>query len=448
MTEPALLRPEHADPVAASAGVVSESEHDVAARRHPPAVHHARPDHRPPRRPGAAGAGRAGPQAVAAGAARAATTQRSRRALRAGLGHRRLRWPRVLPVLPAGQHRRAAAPRRASCVRCGRRTARCAIMQRLAEAFPGSPSEVQRGPRPAGAAAGVHRAPHRVVAAVGAGDPAPGGDGARPTGRTTTELGALVDQLWQTDELRPDKPTVADEARAMGWYMEQLGRGAVPDLLGRARPRGARRRVHPPRRRAAAGAGLLGGRRPRRQPQRHPGRHPRGAGALRRPGAAHPRAACWSSCSSELSISTRVVGVSEELRGVARARPAAAARGLRPPQPAQRARALPAQALLRPGPAGGHPRADRATGAPHRPAATTSARTATSTDLRRPGPLPARPPRRPHRRRHARPRAAHRPRARPAPGRAGHPRAQRQAPRRARPPSTTRSASWTSPTPS
>ena len=44
-------------------------------------------------------------------------------------------------------------------------------------------------------------------------------------------LGACVDQLWQTDELRPDKPTVADEARSMGWYMEQLGRGAVPDLL-------------------------------------------------------------------------------------------------------------------------------------------------------------------------------------------------------------------------
>ena len=45
-------------------------------------------------------------------------------------------------------------------------------------------------------------------------------------------LSAYVDQLWQTDELRPDKPTVADEARAVGWYMEQLGRGAVPDLLG------------------------------------------------------------------------------------------------------------------------------------------------------------------------------------------------------------------------
>jgi phosphoenolpyruvate carboxylase len=45
-------------------------------------------------------------------------------------------------------------------------------------------------------------------------------------------LAALVELLWQTDELRPGKPTVADEARAIGWYMEQLGRTAVPDLLG------------------------------------------------------------------------------------------------------------------------------------------------------------------------------------------------------------------------
>ena len=45
-------------------------------------------------------------------------------------------------------------------------------------------------------------------------------------------LAALVDLLWQTDELRPGKPTVADEARAIGWYMEQLGSTAVPELLG------------------------------------------------------------------------------------------------------------------------------------------------------------------------------------------------------------------------
>lgn len=51
-------------------------------------------------------------------------------------------------------------------------------------------------------------------------------------GAPDEELAALVELLWQTDELRPGKPTVADEARAIGWYMERLGRDAVPNLLG------------------------------------------------------------------------------------------------------------------------------------------------------------------------------------------------------------------------
>ncbi|ODU06947.1 MAG: hypothetical protein ABS81_02995 [Pseudonocardia sp. SCN 72-86] len=45
------------------------------------------------------------------------------------------------------------------------------------------------------------------------------------------ELHAMVDALWQTDEIRPGAPTVADEARAIGWYLEQLGGKAVPDLV-------------------------------------------------------------------------------------------------------------------------------------------------------------------------------------------------------------------------
>ena len=46
------------------------------------------------------------------------------------------------------------------------------------------------------------------------------------------ELGALVDLLWQTDEIRPGRPTVADEARGIVWYLEQLGERTVPDLVG------------------------------------------------------------------------------------------------------------------------------------------------------------------------------------------------------------------------
>ena len=36
-------------------------------------------------------------------------------------------------------------------------------------------------------------------------------------GASDDALEALVELLWQTDELRPGKPTLADEARAIGW---------------------------------------------------------------------------------------------------------------------------------------------------------------------------------------------------------------------------------------
>jgi phosphoenolpyruvate carboxylase len=44
-------------------------------------------------------------------------------------------------------------------------------------------------------------------------------------------LARLVDLLWQTDEIRPGQPTVLDEARAVTYYLEQLGTQAVPELL-------------------------------------------------------------------------------------------------------------------------------------------------------------------------------------------------------------------------
>jgi len=44
-------------------------------------------------------------------------------------------------------------------------------------------------------------------------------------------LGQMVDLLWQTDEIRPGQPTVLDEASAVAYYLEQLGTRAVPDLL-------------------------------------------------------------------------------------------------------------------------------------------------------------------------------------------------------------------------
>ncbi len=52
-----------------------------------------------------------------------------------------------------------------------------------------------------------------------------------PKTQSQRRLARLVDLLWQTDEIRPGQPTVLDEARAVAYYLEQLGTHAVPDLL-------------------------------------------------------------------------------------------------------------------------------------------------------------------------------------------------------------------------
>jgi phosphoenolpyruvate carboxylase len=45
------------------------------------------------------------------------------------------------------------------------------------------------------------------------------------------ELAALVDLLWQTDELRVNRPDPIDEARSTVYYLDQLATGPVPALL-------------------------------------------------------------------------------------------------------------------------------------------------------------------------------------------------------------------------
>jgi phosphoenolpyruvate carboxylase len=126
-------------------------------------------------------------------------------------------------------------------------------------------------------------------------------------------LAAFVDLLWQTDELRPGRPTVADEAKAIGWYMDQLGRGAVPDLLGELdrEARNAGFAVPPDARPLVLGCWVGGDR------DGNPNVTPavtREVLELYSDRAIRIHEALVEELIGELSLSTRVIGVSEELR--------------------------------------------------------------------------------------------------------------------------------------
>ncbi|MGD9987230.1 phosphoenolpyruvate carboxylase [Pseudonocardia sp.] len=126
------------------------------------------------------------------------------------------------------------------------------------------------------------------------------------------ELHAMVDALWQTDEIRPGAPTVADEARAIGWYLEQLGSKAVPDLVAEleAQARAAGFTVPPGARPIALGTWVGGDR------DGNPNVTPEVSEEVMRlyaDRALRVHGTQVDSLVHELSVSTRVVTVSAEL---------------------------------------------------------------------------------------------------------------------------------------
>jgi phosphoenolpyruvate carboxylase len=133
-------------------------------------------------------------------------------------------------------------------------------------------------------------------------------------GLSDDELGALVDLLWQTDEIRPGKPTVSDEARAVGWFMEQLGSRTVPDVIGEfSREARAHGFDVPADSRPLTLGVWVGGDR-----DGNPNVTPdvtRDTLELYADRALKIHGALVGRLVQELSISTKVVGVSEELRG-------------------------------------------------------------------------------------------------------------------------------------
>jgi phosphoenolpyruvate carboxylase len=126
-------------------------------------------------------------------------------------------------------------------------------------------------------------------------------------------LARMVDQLWQTDEIRPGQPTVLDEARAVAYYLEQLGAHAIPDLLDDLETELARASfVLPPQSRPVVLGCWVGGDR-----DGNPNVSPQvtldvlGLYADR---ALQIQLTLVEQLIEELSVSTRVVGVSEDLR--------------------------------------------------------------------------------------------------------------------------------------
>ncbi|MFC4943651.1 phosphoenolpyruvate carboxylase [Pseudonocardia sp. GCM10023141] len=134
------------------------------------------------------------------------------------------------------------------------------------------------------------------------------------SGAPDETLAALVDTLWQTDEIRPGRPSVADEARGIAWFLEQLAAHSVPALLREyeSEARAAGFEVPRSARPVVLGSWVGGDRdgNPNVTPQ-----VTRDVLDMQADRALRIHIRFVEQLVQELGISTKIVGVSEELRG-------------------------------------------------------------------------------------------------------------------------------------
>jgi phosphoenolpyruvate carboxylase len=133
-------------------------------------------------------------------------------------------------------------------------------------------------------------------------------------GASDDDLAALVDTLWQTDEIRPGKPSVIDEARGIDWFLEQLADRTVPELVGayEREARAAGFTVAGSARPVVLGS-WVGGDRDGNPNVTPPVTHD--VVVMQAERALRIHTGYVERLVQELGISTAIVGVSEELRG-------------------------------------------------------------------------------------------------------------------------------------